>query len=392
MKTIEVIQKVALEVLNLFIDFITFYGKIVLNEFSKFPRAYAALIYLFLSMAFCYYPVFDHWLTGFIMMSLPLAILSGFIASCYLFFKGQKVFATAGIIWVLFTLPVVQRLVGSGKIDAPDAPSLRVLSFNGECFQEPDANKKIDFASLRSDIACFQEYSHNEEIEKQYQSKTVNLTDFDHDRAIGLALFSQYPIVKEYTKIWDRQGQPNINGYLCADIAYGCDTVRVINVHLWSMGVRTENAFQAFVAADLKTFAYEVFDTFSRLKKGFEKRKEQMEEIESFVAGSRYPVIICGDFNEIPFGYSYGKLKLNFRNAFEEAGQGLGFTLNRHPYFVRIDQQFFSSDWYIQSYKTMSDVTFSDHFPVIGEYTLKKSIDSPKNLLSQQKPILPINL
>ncbi|NBA85344.1 endonuclease/exonuclease/phosphatase [Emticicia sp. CRIBPO] len=394
MKTLNIIQKIALEVLHLFIDFISFYGKIVLNEFSKFPRSYAALIYLFLSMAFCYYPVFDHWLTGFIMMSLPLAILSGFIASCYLFFKKQKVFATAGIIWVLFTLPVVQRLVGSGKIDAPDAPSLRVLSFNGECFQEPDHNKKIDFASLRSDIACFQEYSHNEEIEKQYQSKTVNLTDFDHDRAIGLALFSQYPIVKEYSKIWDRQGQPNINGYLCADIAYGCDTVRVVNVHLWSMGVRTENAFQAFVNADLKTFTYEIFDTFNRLKKGFEKRKEQIEEVESFVAGSRYPVIICGDFNEIPFGYSYGKLKLNFRNAFEEAGQGLGFTLNRHPYFVRIDQQFFSSDWYIQSYKTMSDITFSDHFPVIGEYTLKKSIDSPKNLLSQQKSrsIFPINL
>jgi endonuclease/exonuclease/phosphatase family metal-dependent hydrolase len=384
MKTINTIKEVALEALEIFADFFTFYGKTLLHEFGKFPRAYAALSYLFLSMAFCYYPVFDHWLTGFMMMSLPIAILAGFIACCYLFIKNQKVIATAGLIWVLCTLPVVKRLIGSGKIDHPSAATLKVLSFNGECFTEHNEHKD-DFESLRSDIACFQEYSHNESIERLYTSKTVKLTNFDGNRAIGLALFSRYPIVKEYSRIWDRGNQPNINGYLCADIAYGPDTVRVLNVHLWSMGVRTEKAVEAFANADLRLFAFEVFDTISRLKKGFEKRKEQMEEVESFVAGSRYPVIICGDFNEIPFGYSYGKLKLNFRNAFEEAGEGLGFTLNRHPYFVRIDQQFFSSDWYIQSYKTMSDVTFSDHFPVMGEYVLKKSHDASKKLVAMRR-------
>ncbi len=352
--------------------FISHYGRIVLHEFGRFPRSYTALSYLFLSMAFCYYPVFDHWLTGFMMMSLPLAILSGFIASCYLFLKNQKVIATAGFIWVICTLPVVKRLIGSGKIDQSRAQSIKVLSFNGECFREHE-DHKIPFENLKSDIACFQEYSRNETIEKQYPSKVEKLTDFEGNRAIGLALFSQFPIIKEYSRIWDRGNQPNINGYVCADIVIGSDTIRVLNVHLWSMGVRTENALDAFIHADLSEFVYEIFDTISRLKLGFEKRKEQIEEVESFVAGSRYPVIICGDFNEIPFGYSYGKLKLNFRNAFEEAGEGLGFTLNRHPYFVRIDQQFFSSDWYIKSFKTMSDITFSDHFPVIGEYILKKN-------------------
>ena len=102
-------------------------------------------------------------------------------------------------------------------------------------------------------------------------------------------------------------------------------------------------------------------------------RDKQVAEVESYVVGSKYPVIICGDFNETPFSYTYGKLSLNFRNAFEEAGQGLGFTLNRHPYCVRIDQQFFSADWQVQSCKTIPTIDFSDHFPVMAQYILKKT-------------------
>ena len=64
-----------------------------------------------------------------------------------------------------------------------------------------------------------------------------------------------------------------------------------------------------------------------------------------------------------------------FKNAFEEVGKGLGFTLNRQPYCVRIDQQFFSSEWNVQSCHTLSDITMSDHFPVIAQYTLKSSAD-----------------
>ena len=360
--------------------------RITVRAFKKFPRSYIALLYLFITMAFCYYPIFDHWLTGFIMMSLPVAIFAGLIASFYLLYKKQKLIASAGLIWVLMTFPIIKRFVGigNGKMDPNNtSSSLKVLSFNSESFGE-QTNTSVNWASMKSDIACFQEYSYNENIEAQYSDKLVKLTPFDQDRHIGLALFSQYPIVKEYSRIWDRKGQPNINGFICADIAYQEDTVRVVNVHLWSMGVRINQVTDALKQGDIKQFAWEIFDTFRRLKQGFEERDEQIKEIESYVSGSKYPVIICGDFNEIPFGYVYGKLSLSFNNAFEEAGQGLGFTLNRRPYWVRIDQQFFSSDWKVQSCQTMKGITISDHFPVVAQYVLKKSLDRPKNLVANR--------
>lgn len=345
------------------------------NIFRQHPISYSAIAYLFITMAFCYYPIFDHWIAGFIMMSLPIAILTGLVAACYLLIKQQKIVATAGFIWILFTFPLIKRMVGinDGKIKFEDVSALKVLSFNGECF-DPAHKTDQHWQKLKADIACFQEYSPNQAIEAQYANGITKLTTFEEQKQIGLALFSQYPILNQYSRIWDRGNQPNINGFLCADIAYGQDTVRVVNVHLWSMGIRTNLALEALKKGQVKTFFNELSDSFTRLKVGFEKRDEQMREVESYVSGSKFPVIICGDFNETPFGYSYGKLKLSFQNAFEEAGQGLGFTLNRQPYFARIDQQFVSEDWHVTSCKTISSVKFSDHFPVMAKYVLKKSL------------------
>ncbi|CAH0997487.1 hypothetical protein EMA8858_03620 [Emticicia aquatica] len=357
----------------------------IVNIFRKYPFSYLALTYLFTTLAFCYYPIFDHWIAGFVMMTLPVAIFLGLIASTYLLVKKQKIVATTGFIWILFTFPLIKRMVGIGNGENTFSPisSLKVLSFNGECFGQNQKNNS-HWSALRSDIACFQEYSPNPIVEAQYPNKIVKLTNFDKNKMIGLALFSQYPILKQYGKVWDRKNQPNINGYLCADIAYHQDTVRVVNVHLWSMGVRINLAFDALKKGYLKTFTAELYDSFCRLKEGFEKRDEQMKEVESYVSGSKYPVIICGDFNETPFGYSYGKLKLSFQNAFEEAGHGMGFTLNRQPYYARIDQQFFSSDWQVQSCKTISGINISDHFPVVAHYILKKPENPLPGLVAQR--------
>jgi len=350
-------------------------GRSLFDRYRQFPLAYTTLIYLFVTVVCCYSPTAGNWVTGFLMMSLPLAVCAGLAACIYLFRRGQPMVAMAGLMWFFFSFLVIKRLVGlqdgSGSPGGVH-PTLNVLSFNSETLPV-QADQSVQDLLARVDIACFQEYSPNPEVERQYPAKVQKLNCFGEGREVGLALFSRYPIVQQYAKIWDRAAGPDINGFIYADIAYGADTIRVVNVHLWSMGVRTEQAVAALKAGKLGLFASEAWDTFRRLKEGFVYRQEQLEEIETFVAGSRYPVIICGDFNETPMGYAYGKLDQNFRNAFEEAGQGLGFTLNRHPYWVRIDQQFVSRDWQIQACQTITSIAISDHFPVLGQYTLGRA-------------------
>lgn len=343
----------------------------LLNPFRRFPVAYAMLGYLYVATAFCYYPVSKHWLSAFIMMSLPLAMFAGALASIHLFRKGQKTVAAAGLVWLVCSLLVVKRLVGTPDTTMvwQNSRPLKVLSYNSETL--PVSTVTTGRKSwLDVDIACFQEFTPSSEATWQFIDGVLQLSDFGAGRKAGLALFSKYPIIAQYGRIWHRTQGPDINGFICADIAYGADTIRVVNVHLWSMGIRTSQAVEALREGQLSYFWSEMVDTFHRMKEGFEYRNEQLLEVETYVAGSRYPVIICGDFNEMPIGFSYGKLRQNFRNAFEEAGQGLGFTLNRHPYCVRIDQQFVSSDWIVRKCEVLSHIEVSDHFPVVAQYAL----------------------
>ncbi|WP_052354306.1 endonuclease/exonuclease/phosphatase family protein [Flectobacillus major] len=343
------------------------------KSFRQFPMAFLGIGYLFISMSFCYWPIFQHWLAGFMMMTLPVAIVLGAISTLYLYIKKQRLLATIGLVWCLMTIPLAKRMMGAGNTSPEiEGNTLKVLSFNSAKFSDFPSDFG-QWSDLQADIACFQEYSPNHNIEQNYTEKAVLLAT-DLDEPVGLGLLSKYPIHKQYGRIWDREGGPNINGFIVADIVYNNDTVRVVNAHLWSMGIRINQAFDALKQGEIKTFFHEMSDTFSRLKHGFEERNRQIEEVQEFVTGSRYPVIICGDFNETPFGYAYGKMSLSFRNAFEESGEGMGFTLNRQPYCVRIDQQFYSNEWKVQSCKTVSSVSFSDHFPLMAHYQLNKPV------------------
>jgi hypothetical protein len=56
---------------------------------------------MFLSMAFCYWPISGHWFAGFMMMSLPVALIWGGLATIFLLVKKQRVVATIGVVWCL---------------------------------------------------------------------------------------------------------------------------------------------------------------------------------------------------------------------------------------------------------------------------------------------------
>ena len=48
---------------------------------------------------------------------------------------------------------------------------------------------------------------------------------------------------------------------------------------------------------------------FEKLKYGFKIRGKQAEVLENEIVNSPYPIILCGDFNDTPYGYAYQKIK-----------------------------------------------------------------------------------
>jgi endonuclease/exonuclease/phosphatase (EEP) superfamily protein YafD len=180
---------------------------------------------------------------------------------------------------------------------------------------------------------------------------------------IGVATFSRYPILNE-----GRHAFNSFNGMLWTDIRVNNDTIRVINVHLQSMGIRVRRVLTKKEMAEVKA---ETRTVLGALKAGFRARHREVYLIEEQIAQSPYPVIVTGDFNDTPYSVVYERLRRRLPNAFEDAGHGFGFTLNRAPKTIRIDNQFYDSRLQILDFVTHRDLPYSDHYPIEGEYALK---------------------
>ena len=86
---------------------------------------------------------------------------------------------------------------------------------------------------------------------------------------------------------------------------------------------------------------------------------------------SKYPIILCGDFNDVPNSYAYNTIGKNMQNAFVEAGYGIGSTFSGILPILRIDQIFYSNQFDVKQF-TRIPKKLSDHFPIIADLEIKK--------------------
>lgn len=181
-------------------------------------------------------------------------------------------------------------------------------------------------------------------------------------RSYGMAIFSKFPIINE-GKIFDNN---RANGAIFADIIYQSDTIRVYNVHLESMQINSE------VLENLDGVKENYRQTLGKLHRGSLARSKQLKLLEDHLSNSPHPVIIMGDFNELPYSNTYFRLSKNYINAFEEAGNGFGFTYNRILFFLRIDHIFSSPTVKPLQFKTHREVDYSDHYPISATFEVSE--------------------
>jgi exonuclease III len=257
-----------------------------------------------------------------------------------------------------------------------------VFGFHNEVYYKTKntelTTKAIHFASdFDADVKCFQDFYNWDETPTTGSIKRIiakgspyfvsakpkELSEANQGR-IGLIIFSKYPLIFRKQKMFSTQG----NGILMADLIYKNDTIRIINTQLQSTGVRVNKVLKN----DYNVVKKEGKTLISSLKIGFIDRFAQVKLLVEWIKASPHPVILCGDFNEVPYGHAYGSVAKYLQNSFEDAGYGFGFTLNRSPRIVRIDNQFHSKSLIANSFETLHEVENSDHFPLYGEYSFVK--------------------
>jgi endonuclease/exonuclease/phosphatase family metal-dependent hydrolase len=253
-------------------------------------------------------------------------------------------------------------------------PGIKVISYNvknfdvdGEGEAKQTADKIISFLKGKeSDIICLQEVRlRSNQIFNLQQF--INEFDFaEHYQYArtayfgGIVTMTRYPIVKMGEIRFENSG----NMAIFTDVAIGADTLRVFNLHLQSFQIDPNN-YSIIESPSLteKSDYRQIKEMGSKFRRAFKMRAEQARIVRANIDWSPYPVLVCGDFNDSPFSYTYRKVKGNLNDAFRESGSGIGQTyIGKLPSY-RIDYLLFSSKYTAYNFKP-EKIRLSDHVPV----------------------------
>ena len=81
---------------------------------------------------------------------------------------------------------------------------------------------------------------------------------------------------------------------------------------------------------------------------------------------SPYPIILCGDFNDVPVSYAYETIGAGMKNAFVKKGYGISRTFSNISPTLRIDNIFVDQMFSISQFTRVKKL-LSDHFPIIAD-------------------------
>jgi endonuclease/exonuclease/phosphatase family metal-dependent hydrolase len=275
----------------------------------------------------------------------------------------------------------------SNQKDNNKDQSFSILSYNVRLFDlynwshnKETKSKIFDFLqSEKPDVMCFQEFYYDETKEfvtlesiKEFENinfyhaeYTFEVKDIYH---FGIATFSKYPIINRGSLSF----QNTNNICIFSDIVIEKDTIRVYNNHLQSIRLQPENYnyIDSLKFFDENARIDGIIDIYRRVKEAYIKRAFQVEVISDHIKESPFPVIVCGDFNDSPFSYTYRRMRGKLSDSFIEAGNGMGNTYARKFPSFRIDYLLHDSKFECVEYNKYK-VYYSDHFPIIGHFKSK---------------------
>ncbi len=273
---------------------------------------------------------------------------------------------------VLLLLPVVSH--GSRGKASDYQHHLSILTYNTHrmgWFRKAPQNRVIQYLLRQdADVICLQEvevYKDNQYLtlgelkgvmREKYPYSYIDFSVYNSRRQFGNVVFSKYPLINKQTIRYPSRA--NISSR--CDIVAGTDTLRLITNHLES------NRFEKNDFAGSKDHNDALKETAQRLGNKWETaskaRHEQARCIRREIDDSPYPVIVVGDFNDIPLSYTYLKIRGTMRDCFLSTNWGdFGFTYVYRHIGVRIDYTLCSRSLH-PICSEVQHVNHSDHYPL----------------------------
>ena len=312
------------------------------------------------------------WLS-LVVLAAPIIYISNIIILLWWVIRGKWISVVVAVIAViisLFSLGKYYQIETKRKPAIPytERRFVKTISYN---VANGKAEGLIDYISKQNpDILCLQEFliDVNDEWLKlgdKYRSTINGATDFSCE------IITRHRILRHGNI--DSISRYNANW---ADIIIkkSEDTVRVINLHLQSTSLRTSDSqfIEVHQNTPDTTCNSRIGSIAERLRDNNIKRAEQARRVKRFIDASPYPVIVCGDFNDVPLSYTYNHIADGLKDVFCEQGAGYSHTFNGFFNLMRIDYILVSDRINIVSYEADDKAEYSDHYPVICRLKIDK--------------------
>lgn len=373
--------------------------------FRKFTKRVFIVINIFLCVLFllaccnAFVPPQKWWFIALLGLTFPfLLILVAAFILFWIVFRSRWAILSAVVLLIGYTN--IRALIGFhyGKDVQAQKPegTLRILTWNVSWFDEQlkadksrvsYRTKMLEFIGQNQpDVLCFQEYfephhkrypwNTREDFAKlgyPYRHVAFDYTGWKNHWQTGIAIYSKYPITDS---IHIRYPGPLMHraaeSLIGADINFNGQTVRVFTTHLQSVLFKDNDYRNIELIKTGSDSALEASKSIAlKLARGYQFRSQQVEIVRQQLDSSRYPVIVCGDFNDVPNSYTYFRIKGDRKDAFTEAGRGIGRTFWNIAPTLRIDYIITDKRFNVEQYMRYF-VPYSEHYPVIADVSLTR--------------------
>ena len=311
------------------------------------------------------------WPPAIVALLLPGLLLLTFGFALWRLYRRDLRTAVLPVAICLFAIPVLGRLFAfstglPGEIEG--APTLSVATNNVRVFKngawEAMSEDRVwrRIRGLEADILLLQEARHSKWRTNFFDliGSTGGYADRHQPAEKTVATYASglTPVASSFTSEFR-----GYNGFLVSDVATDLGTVRVVNAHLQSNRI---SGIASGIGQD--TTVEEGVGRLRRMLAGYGTtssiRARQAEEIRQIVEDSPHPVIVGGDFNDVPSSYTYQRVKTpRLRDAWVEGGFGVGTTFDGPLPFLRIDYLLIDTALTITGVERLAS-DFSDHRPL----------------------------
>ena len=187
----------------------------------------------------------------------------------------------------------------------------------------------------------------------------------------GLACYSRYHILSAK----QLKSTARLHGSVAYRLKVDNDTLLLINNHLESNKILMSDVeiYQDMVDdPDGEKIYGGMQKLMGKMAKATRIRAEQVDVLaEAVENASEKHIVVCGDFNDTPVSYAHHMLTRTLKDAFAEAGNGLGISFNQHRMYFRIDHILLSRGLNVHECVVDDTTDASDHYPVWCSISIK---------------------